>query len=357
MYNTHIHTFRDIDVPVRFLPLQLVRILSTTVGFNLIAKLLNNLNPFSDDDIFKRYLKFITTGKMGSQQKIFEECKKYYPDNCKFVILPMDMAYMEAGKVPRKYELQLRELSELKLTYPNQVVPFVHVDPRRPGVESIVKHYTSLKGFAGIKIYPPLGIFPYDKRLYPIYEYCQANDLPVMTHCSPYNPVHFKGSKKQLRALLADSKTPIETKGKSVKELCSNFTNPLNWKYVMEDFPKLRICAAHFGSEYYWDRYLDDPSDAENWFTVVKDMIRQHENFYTDVSFTANNTKYFSLLKVLLTHDDINEKILFGSDYYMIETKTTERRFSLDLRAYLGEYQFELIADKNPKKFLGTTDK
>jgi hypothetical protein len=47
-YNCHIHTFKESDVPLKFLPLGLVRILATTTGFNVIFRVLNYRNPFSD---------------------------------------------------------------------------------------------------------------------------------------------------------------------------------------------------------------------------------------------------------------------------------------------------------------------
>jgi hypothetical protein len=73
---------------------------------------------------------------------------------------------------------------------------------------------------------------------------------------------------------------------------------------------------------------------------------------YSDISFTLNNREFFPLLKVLLNNKKLKSKILFGSDYYMVETKTTERRFSIDLRADLGDDDFLTIASKNPQKFL-----
>ena len=48
-------------------------------------------------------------------------------------------------------------------------------------------------------------------------------------------------------------------------------------------------------------------------------------------------------------------KCLFGSDWYMVETKSEERRFGIDLRAFLGEDTFNQIANINPKIFMGTT--
>jgi len=351
-YNSHIHTFRDIDVPRKFLPLGLVRLLATKPGFYLTAKLLNNLNPFSDKDLFDRYIKFVRTGKLGSQQKIFENCKKYYPEDTNFVILPMDMAFMGAGKVPRPYKNQLAELANLKNIYP-QIIPFIHVDPRRKGILDLLKESVEKWDFKGVKLYPPLGYFPYDKDLYPVYDYCQKNNIPIIAHCSPYNAVHYKGSKNDLLKLLTKSRTHISTKGKNKKELCSNFAHPENYKYVLRDFNKLKISLAHFGSEYYWDKYLDNPSDVANWFVIVRKMIEEYENLYTDLSFTLNNEDFFSLLKVLLSNAKIKHKILFGSDYYMTQTKTDERRFGIDLRAFIGEENFNTIAYENPIAFLG----
>lgn len=351
-YNTHIHTFREDDVPRRFLPLGLVRVLASKPGYYLTAKLLNNLNPFSNNDILDRYVKFVSIGKLGSQQKIFEECLRFYPDETQFIILAMDMAHMSAGKVPRDYKDQLRELGELKVTYP-QIHPFIHIDPRRKDYLDLLKQCVEDSRFAGVKLYPPLGYFPYDERLLPVYEYCQNNNLPIIAHCSPYNPVHYKGSKKEIIKLLSSSESQINIKGKTKKELCSNFTNPLNYPRVLDKFPKLRICLAHFGSEYYWGEYLNNPGKDGNWFEIIKELLINYPNLYSDISFTLNKQEYFPLLKVLLTDKKLRKQILFGSDYYMVETKSDERRFGIDLRAAIGESEFQQIAVENPKRFLG----
>lgn len=351
--NTHIHIFRDVDIPRRFLPLGLVRILASKPGFFLTAKVLNNLNPFSDNDTLDRYVKFVKIGKLGSQKLIFENCQKFYPSSTQFVILPMDMAFMGAGKVPRPYIEQLSKLAELKNIY-SQLHPFIHIDPRREGYLELLKKCVEEWDFVGVKLYPPLGYFPYDERLYPVYEYCQNKGLPIIAHCSPYNPVHFKGKKKDLLELLSKSASPIVTKGKNRKELCSNFTHPHNYKNVLDDFKDLKICLAHFGSEYFWEKYIEEPDKEDNWFVIIKEMISIYKNLYSDISFTLNNQKFFPLLKVLLSDELIRSKVLFGSDYYMVETKSTERRFGLDLRAFIGEENFSAIAKDNPRRFLST---
>lgn len=353
IYNCHIHTFKDADIPRGFLPLGLVRVLSTRPGFRVVSRILNNINPFSDNDTFDRYVKFVELGRLGSQEAIYQNCRKFYPRNSKFGVLSMDMAYMGAGKVPRAYLEQLQELGELKLKYP-EIIPFVHIDPRREDYMDILKKCIEEWGFRGVKVYPPLGYFPYDERMYPVYAYCQTNNLPIVTHCSPFNPVHFKGRKKELRNLLELSRDKIDTRGMNRKVMCSKFTHPLNWEYVMQDFPQLKICLGHFGSSHYWKEFLDNPDGPDNWFLIIKDMLEKHPNLYSDISFTLNKKEYFPLLKVLLQDQKLRNKILFGSDYYMVETEATERRFSIDLRAYLGEEDFMTIARSNPERFFDT---
>lgn len=352
-YNSHIHLFTADDIPERFLPLYLVKILKNKIGFKIVTKLLSGLIPFTNKDALDRYVKFATIGKLGSQENIFLECKKYYPDDTKFIVLAMDMAFMDAGKVSRPYLEQLKELAALKIKYP-QLLPFIHIDPRRKNSLNLLQWAVKCNGFVGVKMYPPLGIFPYDERFDSTYAFCERHNIPIITHCSPYNPVHNKGKKKNIIKLLEKSHTTVHTDGKSKKELCSNFTHPKNYIQVIKKYPKLKICFAHYGSAYYWERFIEDPAlDKDNWFNVINDLLFKYENFYTDISFTMNNDKFFPLLKIVLEDEGINKKILFGSDYYMVQVKGTERDFGLELRAYLGEEKFNLISKDNVETFLG----
>lgn len=348
IFNTHIHTFTDKDVPRKFLPLGLVRILSSNIGFNIIAKTLNFLNPLSSDDQFKKYVRFATIGSLGSQQKIFEECAKFYPEDTKFVVLSVDMKYMDAGNVPREFPDQIEELGILTKKYP-QIIPFIHIDPRRPGYFDLLRHAVEDLNYKGVKLYFPLGYFPTDERLDMVYEYCQRKNLPIISHCGPCTPTYNHSSKKTIRKWLGDY--PYSKKDDK-KTLCSHFANPKNYIPVLEKYPNLKICMAHFGSECSLSEFLKNPTDKENWFYIIKDMIQKYPNLYTDISFTLNNQEYFSVIKIYMNNETMREKILFGTDYYMVETAAEEKKFCFDLRAYLGEDYFSIIANVNPKKFL-----
>ena len=84
-------------------------------------------------------------------------------------------------------------------------------------------------------------------------------------------------------------------------------------------------------------------------------MIDTYDNLYTDISYTLfRYQENIPILKVFLSRQRIRERVLFGSDYYMVEQETTsEREVSIRLRAELGERFFRQIAETNPRAYLG----
>jgi len=345
------HIFKEEDVPRKFLPLGLVRILASTTGFKIVAKALNFLNPLSSNNQFKKYLKFAETGKLGSQKAILEQCAIQYPSKTTFIALSMDMSQMNAGKVPRPFQNQLTELIELSNEYPDVLIPFVHVEPNNPDYLTIFTR-SMKEGFQGIKFYPPVSChLPTDYRMTPVYEYCNKHKIPMIAHCGAQSPTHYHTSKKKLRKKL-DAAGLAWTKDMKRTELCGQFTHPRNYIPLLEKYPDMKICLGHWGSEIAWEEYLKNPGNLDNWFYIIRDMMKKYPNLYTDISFTLNNQEYFSVLKVLLLDEKIQEKVLFGTDYYMVETKTDEKKFCFDLRAYLGEDLYKAIAVDNPEKFL-----
>jgi uncharacterized protein len=338
-YNTHIHTFDGYkDVPAKFLPLGLVRWLARR-EHELLNWIMHNLNPFTDNDVYDRYLNFVRTGKLGSQEAIFLDCLSQYPSDTKFVVLPMDMKYMGAGNVPREYMDQLLELKKLRDDHPDNIIPFVHIDPRRENYYELFVKAIEEWGFKGLKLYPPLGVFPFDPAFDPVYKYCQQHSIPVIAHCTSGNPVHWKGSHKQLVELLAKSILPIDWKQKD-KDLCAYFTHPANYKLVFDKFPDLKICLAHFGRENEWDK-------------VILEMMDRYPNLYVDISYAMSDEMHWPNLKVsLYTNPVLRSHCLLGSDFYMVNIECTEKQFDIKLRAFLDEELFNQIALINPGNFL-----
>jgi predicted TIM-barrel fold metal-dependent hydrolase len=92
-----------------------------------------------------------------------------------------------------KSSLTLEEIflahRSLASRHPDRFVVFGGVDPRwgRDGIE-LFERAVAEWGFAGLKLYPPCGYSPSDERLFPFYEICAQQGLPVLLHTGPTSP-------------------------------------------------------------------------------------------------------------------------------------------------------------------------
>lgn len=357
IYNVHIHTFTNKAVPDGFLPLKMAHFVKTPWITKKLGLLLHYIVPFSDNDPFDRYAKFLIAGDKKDQMHVFENILRFYPEGSAFAILSMDMHYMGAGKIPQTFEDQLAKLARIKEKYPDQAYPFIFVDPRRKNIFDLVKKCIEDHNFAGIKMYPPIGYFPTDERLYPIYEYAEKNEIPITVHCSR-GGIHYHGEVTE--EMLKPCKLDVP-EGFSVfdqRKKCNLFSHPSNYRFVLDDFPNLKLNFGHFGGGFDWeDKIFNPKKDIKdifdiNWVEEITQIIAKYKNAYTDISYTLHNYRFFPLLKIYLENPDLADKIMFGSDYYMVFFNKREKRFGLDVRGALGEEHFFQIANKNPKKFL-----
>jgi len=85
-----------------------------------------------------RYINIGRFSYYNKQYDIFRKLKNQYLNETGFVVLPMDMEFMGAGKLKSKgvYEQQMLELATIKGSpqYNDIFYPFVFVDPRRDKV-------------------------------------------------------------------------------------------------------------------------------------------------------------------------------------------------------------------------------
>jgi predicted TIM-barrel fold metal-dependent hydrolase len=321
---------------------------------NVLVSWLAWLNPASSNDIFDRIARFLKIAAKPSQRAVFEQIRQQYQTKetkTRFVVLPMDMTYMNMGKLKKSIDDQHAELLWLSRCYKGQVIPFYAADPRQPDLVQKVRRHVVNGPFRGIKIYPNLGYPPDDDTLMKIYEMCVTHDIPVLTHCSPGGIWQY-GLSAQTRR---------------------DYSQPRSYERVLEAFPTLKLCLAHFGGAQEWARRLKrevgkDKYPEEPWVRTIYEMIangeQQYPNLYTDISYTAFTPRvpglYVDLvdyLKVLLAHPRVRTRVLFGSDYYMIEQeKISEKEASILLRSRLGEDLYKQIAYTNPREFLCIQD-
>jgi len=365
-------------------------------------------------DRYLRLLEYgeIPSGQLG----VFQKLQTYYPPKTKFVVLPMDLEYMGGGKPKENYYQQLQQVINVKNGSEGCLIPFLFVDPRRitdPNDTIFTYDYIEEKlksgDFEGIKIYPALGYWPFDWRLLPVYLLAIKYDVPILTHCIE-GLVHYRGNKK--KEWYKHPFNNMSLKESHVKRYTTQFTHPLNyviitnkkylthylnnvkgnlsnntdlnllelWKELdltnnVPELAKLKLNLGHWGGGTEWDRYMGDTNypvinnllgnlDTDfdkfqsawyglSWFGIINNLCMHPDYcFYTDISFTLHQEKYLNLLKVKMQNPIMRKKILFGTDYYVVSQKETEREFAIDVRGSLGEKDWKQISETNPKAYL-----
>lgn len=154
--------------------------------------------------------------------------------------------------------------------------------------------------FAGIKLYPPLGVDPWPdepaarETLEVLYSYAERLRIPITTHCDDGG----------FRVV------PMEQ--------ALVYTDPERYRPVLERHPDLVLNFAHFGT-----RYLHSfrGMEQKEWRSSIIAMITEWPNIYTDISFTGSEPPLYAALNELLAtlpDDDaerLASRILFGSDF------------------------------------------
>ncbi|MBK5935004.1 putative TIM-barrel fold metal-dependent hydrolase [Rhodovulum imhoffii] len=341
--NCHIHTFTTAHTP-KYYPVRIAALFRAVPALLMFSRWIARFLPWDGlYDLLVRLENFHRTGSRRSQEEVFREVLHYYPRDTRFVVLPMDMALIGHGPVGEDIDAQHDGLAELAEAYPDQVLPFATVFPDRPGAAGEFLRCIDELGFRGLKIYTKLGYAPdHPVLMNDVYPLCAARGLPVMAHCSRGGVRHKLWS--QSRA--------------------DKVTDPAAYRPVMEKFPDLRLCLAHFGGDADWRDYLGrglDPDDPEarqrNWVSEIADMIEggAFPNLYTDISYTIFKfSEYAPLLRLFMENDKLRPRILFGSDFYMTrQEQLSEKAVSIRLRDTLGEDHFRQIAEINPRHWLG----
>jgi uncharacterized protein len=422
--NVHTHVFNSPCAPDRFLmilPVGIVRrfpgliknMIDSRKGRSVIHGLYNlfQWNDSKRSEVDK-YTSFLDVGTESSQLEIFQrtfEVARRYDTHARIVGLTMNMDFMDSqpSKNQISFTTQLEQIKDIKRYYPANFFPFLGIDPRhksgsgmvdfiRPYFETGVTDPATGKVypfFAGLKLYPALGFFPFDQRLDELYRYAEEHEIPVMTHCTrvgsqyigaqieglipmdpPMIPVTQSDEIPRVKKAIADristyyEKGWIKNSNLGKNDLaCDLFGHPDNYIPLLIKYPKLKICLAHMGGSNEIIQSNDgdlaeirkvDPID---WFTLIKTMMGVYPNMYTDISYTLSDFgdksgKVFQNVSAFLGQTDswsrpFSERVLFGTDFFMTEQEKREPILYADTQKNLSPW-FDLLARSNPQKFL-----
>lgn len=369
MINVHTHIFNIKCAPNNFYGAPLARTFALNPGLaRTTGRLLDFLNPFSSEDKLSRLAAMVDVGIERNQKEIFVKLLSQYKkfDNPRIVALTMDMDFMGAGNSVDDFITQAKTVAEIKAQYPEQLIAFFGVDPRRHNALQLLKEFVFNYGFTGIKLYPALGFFPFDKRLLKIYEFAIEHNLPIITH-SDIGGIYYRGILKSEHLLphslnpLAHTRHYTQHIGLKKSEFKDFFTDPLNFEEVLQmpDFRNLKICFAHYGGGEMIGGESNVSKTGSNWYQTIRRLLLEYPNTYTDVSYTLHHSTQKIVKPVLadIKNPELKHKILFGTDYYMtVRVKDEESLIDGFIKNYgLSENEFLDLSVRNNTEFLSTT--
>lgn len=197
--------------------------------------------------------------------------------------------------------------------YPEQFMGFASVDPwkGRLAVQELERSVREL-GLRGLKLHPTTqAFFPNDPHFYPLWEKAAELDIPVLFHSGQTG---------------VGSGTP----GGGGYKL--KYAHPMLLDDVAADFPSLTIIMAH---------------PAVPWQEEQLAVALHKGNVYIDLS--GWSPKYFRPILVKYISSILQNKVLFGSDYPVLQPDRWLRDFeTLELKE---EVRQKILLD-NAKKVL-----
>jgi len=159
--------------------------------------------------------------------------------------------------------------------YPDRLIAFVGVDPRRKNAVEILEKGIREWGMKGLKLYPPCGFYPNEKVATPLWEKANELGIPVMVHSGPTFP-----------------------------QLKMKYSQPIYLEDVLVRYPNLNIIIAHCGGGI--------------WAEEVVGLRQLRNNVYADISGwqgMAYADKEYAIQRLVHVYSNLRSKCLFGSDW------------------------------------------
>lgn len=238
------------------------------------------------------------------------------------------------------YKKELNDSLKLQQSLPEQIYPFLAVDPRRENIMELVKArdilgvsgplVSSQGPFYGIKVYPRLGYTPDDLEKIGLLQWCADEGIPLTLHCNTSGFPPFKNWS------------------------WSDYSDPGLWEDYLIQYKDagLRINFAHWGykNSIWSQKILDYIENKEGKYTP---------NVYTDISCFVVDGSMKEAQAVYAQHPDLKYHVQFGTDYdvmLLVGNKNLKEYFQEFNQVFgvSGERDYiEELRVTAPRNFLG----
>lgn len=229
---------------------------------------------------------------------------------------------MLTGEPEVPIENQNLAVFEMARRYPDHIIPFVHMDPRRPGAVDFVKKSVEEYGAKGLKLHPGAGFNPEGAETLNLIEAVAGYGIPVITHT-----------------------------GASIPPTSSKYCDPIYLDEILLRFPEVNVIAAHLGHGH------KDQLNALGWM---------RPNLYTEVSawqgVAASNYPKFARAVKEAVESFGPDKVMFGTDSPYLWTFMPEKDYVEAVRklateaapkdARLTDHEVDMILGQNARTLL-----
>lgn len=193
------------------------------------------------------------------------------------ICLTLDWGWALGDTTGASPEEMMQHYSELQRKYEGRFHAIANVDPRRPGAVETYERAIKEWRLKGLKVYPPVGLYPYDEAYFPFYEKSLEFGVPVYIHTA------------------MEPSFPLRPR----------FAYPLGVGDVQVRYPELTIILAHSG--------------YPKWDEEAIEVARNHPDTYMELSnwnFTAKKDPGRVVRLISKMRDQMGaHRILFGSDH------------------------------------------
>lgn len=126
-----------------------------------------------------------------------------------------------------------KEVSAAVKAHPDRLIGNILISPLEEGFMDDFHKYLD-EGFRCVKIWPPIGHYPDDERLFPMYEEMEKYDIPLLAHCG-FTDMTFQPAYQKNGRATTDSR----------------YASPIYYDKLCRLFPKMNMVLAHCGHPYY----------------------------------------------------------------------------------------------------------
>lgn len=276
LHDCHTHlTLCDEDIPKYAFGWITPYLLKNDKRANFVAKWLHRFIPFTRKDQLDRLAQLIKENRVSSRERIDSYLRHFQYVN----VLLMDLeSSMHAGPTKRTYEEQIIESIKLKEEFGNRIFIYMMINPEREDIlELIEKYYDKIDGY---KYYPPLtGSINNQMMDFILLKYPKDN---IIIHTTNTSPIFDRDLDK---------------------ETCGMFANPLYTLQLARKHVDKNFILAHSG--------------GLNWLNDCVSCCSKANNVHVDISYTFEDEDTWDKLDKI--YKIIPDKILFGTDWYMID--------------------------------------